>query len=52
MLIEKELLIDIMIAYRNLMLFSAMSEVLEDDDRFSLVATSAHQKTFWRLFCA
>lgn len=35
MLTEKELPIDIMIADGNPLVLSAMSEVFEDDDRFS-----------------
>ena len=46
MLTEKELPIDIMIADGNPLVLSAMSEVFEDDDRFSLVATSGTSESF------
>ena len=46
MLTEKELSIDIMIADGNPLVLSAMSEVFEDDDRFSLVATSGTSESF------
>ena len=46
MLTEQERPIDIMIADGNPLVLSAMSEVFEDDDRFSLVATSGTSESF------
>ena len=46
MLTDQERPIDIMIADGNPLVLSAMSEVFEDDDRFSLVATSGTSESF------
>ena len=46
MLTDQERPIDIMIADGNPLVLSAMSEVFEDDDRFSLMATSGTSESF------